>query len=87
MIHVLNNLPKECDVILNGLENCPMATGNNALTIDFIREKLNHRAKKLKRFQYKQSKQHARDVESMATNLAIRDVLKMKLKEKKMMRK
>ena len=29
MIHVLNNLPKEYNVILDGLENCLMATLNN----------------------------------------------------------
>ena len=43
MIHILNNLPEEYDVILDGLENCLMATGENALTIDSIRKKLNHR--------------------------------------------
>ena len=42
MIHVLNNLPEEYDVILDGLENRLMATGENALNIDSIREKLNH---------------------------------------------
>ena len=42
MIHVLNNLPKEYDVILNGLENRLMATGDDALTIDSISKKLNH---------------------------------------------
>ena len=34
MIHVLNNLPKEYDVILNGLKNHLTATGDNALMID-----------------------------------------------------
>ena len=48
MIHVLNNLPKECNVILNGLVNCLTATGDNALTIDWIRKKLNHRYEKIK---------------------------------------
>ena len=48
MIHVLNNFPKEYDMILNGLENCLMATGENALTIDSIREKLNHSYEKIK---------------------------------------
>ena len=33
-IHSLNNLPKEYDVILDGLENHLTATGENALTID-----------------------------------------------------
>ena len=48
MIHVLNNLPKEYDVILNGLENCLMATGDDALTIDLICKKLNCKYKKIK---------------------------------------
>ena len=48
MIHVLNNLSKEHDVILDGLESCLMATGENALTIDSICKKLNHRYKKFK---------------------------------------
>ena len=38
MIHVLNNLPKEYYVILDGLENCLTAIGDNALTIDMIWE-------------------------------------------------
>ena len=48
MIHVLNNLPNEYDVILDGLENRLMATGENALTINSIHEKLNHRYEKIK---------------------------------------
>ena len=48
MIHVLNNLPKEYNLILNGLENHLTATGENALTIDSIHEKLNHRYEKIK---------------------------------------
>ena len=36
MIHVLNNLPKVYNVILNGLENCLIATGDDMLTIDVI---------------------------------------------------
>ena len=34
MIHILNNLPNEYDVILNGLENHLTVTGDDALTID-----------------------------------------------------
>ena len=45
---MFNNLPEEYDVILNGLKHCLTATGENALTIDLIREKLNHRYKKIK---------------------------------------
>ena len=48
MNHVLNNLPEEYDVILDGLESCLTATGENALTINSIREKLNHRYEKIK---------------------------------------
>ena len=47
MIHVSNNLPDEYDVILDGLENASRRLGN-ALTIDSIREKLNHRYEKIK---------------------------------------
>ena len=36
MIHVLNNLPKEYDVIIDGLKNCLMVSTNDALTIDVI---------------------------------------------------
>ena len=48
MIQVLNNLPKEYDVILNGLENHLTATKDNALNIDSICEKLNYRNEKIK---------------------------------------
>ena len=47
-IHILKNLPREYNVILNGLENFLTATGDNALTIDVIHEKLNHWHKKIK---------------------------------------
>ena len=36
MIHILNNLPKEYNVILDGLENRLTAIRENALTIDSI---------------------------------------------------
>ena len=36
MIHFLNNLPKDYDVILDGLKNCLMAAGDDALTINMI---------------------------------------------------
>ena len=55
IIHVLNNLPKEYDVILDGLENCLMAIGENALTLDSIHEKLNHRYEKFKRKEEEQN--------------------------------
>ena len=48
MIHVLNNLPLEYDVIFDGLENHLIATGNDALTMDVICKKLNHGYKKIK---------------------------------------
>ena len=48
MINVLNNFPKEYNVILDGLENHLTATGENALNIDLFREKLNHRYEKIK---------------------------------------
>ena len=48
MIHLLNNLPKDYNVILNGLENCLTTTGKDMLRIDAIHEKLNHRYKENK---------------------------------------
>ena len=36
MIHVLNNLPKEYNMILDRLKNCLTASGDNVLTIDVI---------------------------------------------------
>ena len=47
MINILNNLPEDHDVILDGIENCLTATGDDALTINNIREKLNHWYKKI----------------------------------------
>ena len=48
MIHICNNLPKEYDAIMDGLKNCLMLSRNNVLTIEVIREKLNHWCKKNK---------------------------------------
>ena len=42
MIPVLNNFPEKYDVILDGLGNCLMMSGDDALTIEIIRVKLNH---------------------------------------------
>ena len=39
MIQVLNNLPKEKNVILNGLKNSLMVSGDDVLTIDVICKK------------------------------------------------
>ena len=48
MIHILNNLPKKCNVILDGFKNCLTATKDDVLTIDSIHKKCNHRYKKIK---------------------------------------
>ena len=48
MIHILNNLPEEYDVILDGLKKRLTVIGENALTIDKICKKLNHRYEKIK---------------------------------------
>ena len=48
MTHVLNHLPKEYDVILDGLKNCLTVSVDDALTIEIIHEKWNHWYKKLK---------------------------------------
>ena len=59
MIHILNNLPEEYDVILDGLENGLTVIGENALTIDTIRKKLNHRYEKVKKKVEKHEKEKA----------------------------
>ena len=48
IIHFLNDLPKKYDVILDGLENCLTSSGDDALMIQVIREKLNNRYKKIR---------------------------------------
>ena len=48
MIHVLNYLPKECDVISDGLENHLTSTGPDALTTELLCNKLNHWHEKIK---------------------------------------
>ena len=48
MIHVLNNFWEEYDMILDELEDCFTLSGDDALTIEAIREKLNHRYQKIK---------------------------------------
>ena len=53
IIHLLNNLPKEYDIILDGLKNHLMASGDNVLKIDVIHEKLNHWYEKIKNKNYK----------------------------------
>ena len=100
MIHVLNNLPEEYDLILHGLENCLTSTRDDALMNNSICGKLNHRYEKIKSKKEEKTKKKkhsvcminntnsgAKNVESMATNLAIGDALKIKMKRKKMMRK
>ena len=39
MIHILNNLPVEYDVIFDSLENYLMSSGPDALTIEMIHKK------------------------------------------------
>ena len=48
MISILNNLPEDYDVILDGLENCLTATGDNVLTINVICKNWIMGTKKLK---------------------------------------
>ena len=42
VVCVLNNLPEEYDMILDGLENHLTSKSDDALTIKVIREKMNH---------------------------------------------
>ena len=60
MIQFLNNLPKEYDVILNGLENCLTAIGDDVLTIDLIRKNWNTGRNKLKVKKKKKAKKKRR---------------------------
>ena len=46
MIHVLNNLPEEYDVVMDGLENQLMLTGPDVLIIKVICDELNQCTKK-----------------------------------------
>ena len=48
IIHILNNLPKDYVVILDGLKHHLTVTGDNALTIDEIPKKMNHWYEKIK---------------------------------------
>ena len=96
VIHVLNILPKEYDVILDGFENCLMASGDNALTIEVIHGKLNHWYEKLEpKMKKKENKNRywepvisnikkgAKSLVSMVTNLVIKSVWRTKKKTKK----
>ena len=47
MIHILNDVLKEYDVIVDGHECFLTMSGDGALTIEVIREKLNHRYEKI----------------------------------------
>ena len=49
MIIILNNLPKEYDIILDELENCLNSITGEALIIEVIWEKLNLRYENLRR--------------------------------------
>ena len=42
MVHILNNLPGEHDVILDGLKNCLAVRWENIWTIEVIGEKLDY---------------------------------------------
>ena len=43
MIHVLNNLPEEYDVVLDSLETHIVSTGEDKLALKALQEKLNSR--------------------------------------------
>ena len=49
IIHILNNLPKEYYLIIKGLENHLIASGDGALNIEVICKKINHRYKNIKK--------------------------------------
>ncbi len=47
MIHVLNILPEEYDVVLDRLETCLVSTGEYRLRLESLREKLNSRFERI----------------------------------------
>ena len=49
MIHVLNNLPNEYDVILDGLENCLTLSGDDALQVKSSEKNKKNRNKNKKK--------------------------------------
>ena len=90
MIHVLNNLSKEYDVILDGLVNCFTASRDDTLTIVVICKNLNHWCKKIKVKMKKEEKKEkpsepirssiskgSISVVSMVTNLVIVNIHKI----------
>ena len=48
VVHVVNNLLEEDNIILDGLKNCLIFSGPDALIIEIISEKWNHWHKKSK---------------------------------------
>ena len=49
LLHILNNLPKEYDVVLDGLESQLDETGDKALTLVMVCEKLSERYARIKK--------------------------------------
>ncbi len=47
MIHILNNLPEEYDVVLDSFETCLVSTGEARLTLESLREKSNSRFERI----------------------------------------
>ena len=47
MVHILNNIPEEYDVILDGLENHLMSSGPDVFMLEVIFEKLKHQYGKI----------------------------------------
>ncbi len=47
MIHELNNLPEEYDVVLDSLETHLVSTGEDRLTLESLREDLNSRFERI----------------------------------------
>ena len=74
MIHILNNFPKDYDVILDGLKNCLTVTFDNVLTFDMIHEKKRKKSKKKKLWVHtiNNISNDAENVVSMTTNMGIK---------------
>ena len=64
MIHVLDDFPREYDVILDGLETGLMASGDHVITIEFFCKKMNHQYEKMKnKNEEKREKENFRGLE------------------------
>ncbi len=70
IIHVLNKLPEEYDVVLDSLEACLVSTGEDRVALGVLREKLNARFERIN------SKESKKDCNKKALAAGYNDQLK-----------